>query len=201
MTAAGPVPIEQVQIGDPVWAFDEESGKLIVTPVLQTLVNTDVPIFDVVITHADGTREIIHTTAGHPFYVKDRGWVPAMYLGSGDTLSNLAGELSTNVEVVNTGRRETVYNLSVADANTYFVGERGVLVHNICWPAGPLTARQVIKILKKNGYNYERHHGGHAIYIKPGKPNPIPVPIHGGNKPIKRGTMGNIKRMCKANGD
>ena len=46
-------------------------------------------------THADGKREVIHTTAGHPFYVKDRGWVLARYLRSGDTLSSLSGELST----------------------------------------------------------------------------------------------------------
>lgn len=100
----------------------------------------------VVYIQADGKREIIHTTAGHPFYVKDRGWVPAMYLGSGDTLSSLSGELSTTVEVINTGRRETVYNLSVADAHTYFVGERGVLVHNICDRAALIALAKYLKL-------------------------------------------------------
>lgn len=36
------------------------------------------------------------------------------------------------------------------------------------------TKREFIKIVKKNGYQYNRHNGDHAIYVKNGRHISIP---------------------------
>ncbi len=42
-----------------------------------------------------------------------------------------------------------------------------------------LTAKQVMKILKKNGWKKVRIEGSHHIFEKEGVGRPIPVPFHG----------------------
>ncbi|MBP3710202.1 MAG: type II toxin-antitoxin system HicA family toxin [Treponema sp.] len=42
-----------------------------------------------------------------------------------------------------------------------------------------MTARQVIKILKKNGWVLDRISGSHHIFKKPGKSRSVAVPVHG----------------------
>lgn len=42
-----------------------------------------------------------------------------------------------------------------------------------------MTAKQVIKILKKNGWKHVRTESSHWIFSKPGCNRPIPVPLHG----------------------
>lgn len=42
-----------------------------------------------------------------------------------------------------------------------------------------LTAKQVIKILKKNGWCLNRIRGSHHVFIKEGVQRPVIVPVHG----------------------
>ncbi|MBO5730387.1 MAG: type II toxin-antitoxin system HicA family toxin [Treponema sp.] len=42
-----------------------------------------------------------------------------------------------------------------------------------------LTAKQVIKILKKNGWKLVRIKGSHHHFLKEGAPRPVTVPVHG----------------------
>ena len=42
-----------------------------------------------------------------------------------------------------------------------------------------MTARQVMKILKKNGWKHVRTESSHWIFVKDGCERPIPVPLHG----------------------
>jgi predicted RNA binding protein YcfA (HicA-like mRNA interferase family) len=43
-----------------------------------------------------------------------------------------------------------------------------------------MTAKQVMKILKKNGWKFDRIEGSHHIFVKKGCLRPIPVPYHKG---------------------
>ena len=78
-----------------------------------------------------GNNDIIHYIL-HPFYVKGRGWVAAGDLNEGDELCLESGETAfvTGAELEKLAEPITVYNLEVADYNTYFVGDNAVLVHN-----------------------------------------------------------------------
>ena len=50
----------------------------------------------------------------------------------------------------------------------------------------PLTAREVERILRRNGFELARIHGSHHIWIRDGRAVPVP---HHGNAPIKQGTL------------
>ena len=59
----------------------------------------------------------------------------------------------------------------------------------------PLTGKQLIAALEKNGWYVKRIRGSHHILRHPEIPDAIPVPVHG-NQPIKRGTLLNILRTA-----
>ncbi len=42
-----------------------------------------------------------------------------------------------------------------------------------------LTAKQVIKILKKHGWKLNRIRGSHHVFVKDGIKRPVVVPVHG----------------------
>lgn len=52
--------------------------------------------------------------------------------------------------------------------------------HKYCTiqPMG-ITAKQIIKILKKHGWKLDRIKGSHHVFIKEGYDRPVVVPVHG----------------------
>ncbi|MCE7989390.1 MAG: hypothetical protein DYG89_50200 [Caldilinea sp. CFX5] len=66
MTAAGEVPISEIQVGDLVLAYDEATGATGYYTVTAVMVHIDPTIVHLTI---DG--ETIETTPEHPFYVMD----------------------------------------------------------------------------------------------------------------------------------
>jgi hypothetical protein len=75
----------------------------------------------------------VATTADHPFYVVDCGWVEAGGLVAGDALPTADGGVAQVFSVtVSTSPATPVYNLEVNGLHTYFVSELCVLVHNNC---------------------------------------------------------------------
>lgn len=76
--------------------------------------------------------ESIETTANHPFYTVDEGWVSAGNLEAGDRVE-LSDGSSGEIDSVKRNELEdpiTVYNFCVMDYDTYYVGESEVFVHN-----------------------------------------------------------------------
>jgi hypothetical protein len=77
----------------------------------------------------------VETTAEHPFWVVDAGWVRVASLTVGDRLLEPDGSTLTVESVQATGRVETVFNFEVAGTHTYFTrvaDGRWTLVHNDC---------------------------------------------------------------------
>lgn len=58
-----------------------------------------------------------------------------------------------------------------------------------------VNGRQLLKALEGEGWYVKRIRGSHYILRHPTVPDALPVPIHG-NRPIKRGTLGNILRTA-----
>ena len=127
-TSDGLVCIEEIQVGDSVWAYNPETGETELKEVLNVWVKETDEILHV--STSDG--ETIDTTTNHPFYVEEKGWVAAGDLDVGDILITADGSKVeiTELELENLAEPISVYNLEVADFHTYFVGEYGVLVHN-----------------------------------------------------------------------
>ena len=144
--AEGNVPIENIQVGDYVYAHNPETGETELKPVVNTFVNEATELVHV---FADG-EEIICTNE-HPFYSPVKGWIEAYKLRAGDILVSLNGEYVV-VEQVQHEILEApimVYNFEVEDFHTYFVGDgNGVLVHNTCSQTGSY------EIIFQSGKNY-----------------------------------------------
>jgi len=128
-TENGSKPIEEVRVGDFVWAWDEETGAVSLKRVVETYINQTLELV-----HITVSGEKITTTPSHPFYSPVKGWTDAVQLRAGDILVLLNGEYVV-VEAVQHEILESpieVYNFQVEDYHTYYVSELRVLVHNTC---------------------------------------------------------------------
>ena len=129
LTEEGDKPIEDVTVGDYVWAWDEATGTTELKQVVETYVNETSEL-----THIFVNGEEIVATPTHPFYCPVKGWTDAAHLRAGDILVLVNGEYVV-VEKIQHELLENpvkVYNFQVQDYHTYYVAESGVLVHNTC---------------------------------------------------------------------
>ncbi|QSI29786.1 hypothetical protein GNX71_09405 [Variovorax sp. RKNM96] len=129
-TKQGTKLIELVEPGDLVAARNQFNQQTQWRPVLQVFASKDKDVVHVQVEHPDGAREIVSATTEHPFFVTGQGWRGANSLQPGDSLELLDGAQSRVIEVTPDDGKHLVYNFEVADDHTYFVGERGVWVHN-----------------------------------------------------------------------
>ncbi|MDJ0754742.1 MAG: DNA/RNA non-specific endonuclease [Ardenticatenaceae bacterium] len=125
-TATGPVAISQLSLGTPVWAIDEHSGRFGYYPVIAIWSHEDDNLLDLTI-----SGETINTTSDHPFLTADGQWVTAGDLTIGQSVQ---GSFAAGVveEAVALDASQTMFNITVSQANTYAVGDGGWVVHNTC---------------------------------------------------------------------
>jgi hypothetical protein len=87
---------------------------------------------DPVVTYLVIDGELIETTPEHPFYTQERGWVAAGELWIGAHVRKADGTFGVVESIGFAYRPQPMYNLTVAEAHTFFVGEQQWLVHNTC---------------------------------------------------------------------
>ncbi|MEV0949670.1 polymorphic toxin-type HINT domain-containing protein [Promicromonospora sp. NPDC050249] len=126
LTEAGPTSIEDIEVGDKVWARDLTTGDDVLRVVDKTFVRNTEHLVHLTV---DGAK--LSTTAEHPFWVDGRGWVDAGDLKPGDVLVTPDGVATLDRKLVEQ-RGETVYNFRVEGLHNYYAlaGETPVLVHN-----------------------------------------------------------------------
>lgn len=130
------IPIEEIQAGDYVWAWDEATGDTGLKKVVETYVSETEELI-----HLTVNGEKITCTPGHPFYSPVKGWTDAVHLRAGDVLVLLNGEYVV-VEWVQHELLENpvrVYNFQVEGFHTYYVSSHSILVHNKCRNNGYTT--------------------------------------------------------------
>ncbi|WP_176440059.1 RHS repeat-associated core domain-containing protein [Haloechinothrix alba] len=182
--------IEEVEPGDRVVAVDPESGERGAREVIdtitgdghKTLVEVTVTTDDAGAGDAgDGGSSSVVATAGHPFWVDDRGrWVDAGDLEAGDELRTSGGELVEISGVESTRRVQRVHNLSVDGIHTYHVAldaeadldaELDLLVHNTNPGCGPDD--EYVNLASDSRTRHildgDEFGGGHMSPGKPGK--------------------------------
>lgn len=122
-------PIEDICIGDTVYSYDERTGSV--------SVNTVTEVFESVANHLVNVTiqgEVITSTQNHPYYLPEKGsWTAAADLTPGTAVLLLDGTIACveSVDIIYVCDT-TVYNFTVANDHSYFVGENSVLVHNKC---------------------------------------------------------------------
>jgi hypothetical protein len=131
-TGDGEKPIGEIQVGDEVQAYDEQNQTSAYYPVTAKFAHLDT---DLVTLTIDGEK--IETTPEHPFFTLERGWTPAGKLWIGAHILRSDG---TSGEIERIGykqSKEVMFNLTVDQAHTFFVGNEQWLVHNTCrWSGG-----------------------------------------------------------------
>ncbi len=134
MTSIGSKPIEEIQVGDEVWAYDEETGEKALKKVVNLFRNTTKKWIHLLFEFENGNTEEIVCTEGHPFYVNNFGWIVADKLLENDEVLLYTNKkvtlINKEVEILET--LEITYNFEVEDHHTYYVGENRILVHNQC---------------------------------------------------------------------
>lgn len=126
-TEDGQKKVEEIKKSEQVYARSEQSFENSERTVEQTFNR----IADDLVEVSLSSGEVIPTTSEHPFYVVDKGWVKAAELQEGDTLSTIHFQTVAVDQVKPIFESSRVYNFSVDQDETYFVGEQGVWVHNV----------------------------------------------------------------------
>ena len=123
-TPTGPVPIEQLSVGDRVESRSASSFTDADQPIIQELSRT-APGYQ----RIDTEFGTLTATPEHPFWVQGKGWTEAKDLEWEDPIATLEGDV---VAYGNTYVEEPtqVYNFSVANTPNYFAGEPKAWVHN-----------------------------------------------------------------------
>ncbi|MDR3054011.1 MAG: HINT domain-containing protein [Zoogloeaceae bacterium] len=141
-TKDGKKPIEKIKVGDWVLSYPDdqvppshirEEHEYTYRQVTRTFVHEDKPVCEVTIMNfASNFKETLKVTLDHPFYVSNRGWIPAGELNFMCPLeAKNFGNLATGMPSA-TGEQARVYNLEVDEFHTYYVGCLGAWVHNAC---------------------------------------------------------------------
>ncbi|MBX6313138.1 MAG: Hint domain-containing protein, partial [Isosphaeraceae bacterium] len=115
--------IETLRVGDQVLTQDTTTGALSFQPVLAALHNPPNATYRIEL----GDTTIV-ATGIHRFWKAGQGWAMARELKPGDVLRTLSG--LARVIAVESDAVQPVYNLEVGRNASFFVGRRGVLVHD-----------------------------------------------------------------------
>lgn len=150
-TERGKVPIEQVKIGDRVWAFDEVTGAIDLKEVVQTVERESDHTIEI---YTD--QETIETTAEHPFYTT-HGWKDAADLQAGDSIITKGKQELEITKTEFSYEPKRVYNFEVAGWHTYFVGVLSWIAHNVQKCATELAKEVQRKVLKLSRKLYPNH--------------------------------------------
>jgi predicted RNA binding protein YcfA (HicA-like mRNA interferase family) len=153
--------------------------------------------------YVEGLSKPIGTTDNHPFWsVTRQEFIEAGKLHQGEKLQLYNGQTAKVIQILPRPGPERVHNLEVMNEHVYRVSDSGVLVHNMCekltpkspFPTKNVTAREVVRILKDNGFQEVRQNGSHLI-LKHNNGNTTIVPMHSGVT-IKQGTLNSIWTMA-----
>lgn len=164
-TENGYIPISDVEIGDYVLAYDEATGEIGYYPVTATWAHEDP-----VIVYLTIDDETIETTPEHPFYTANGEWVPAGELQPRSEIYKADGSYGVVENVAFVYQLQPMYNLTVATAHTYFVGDGQWLVHNVC-------ADFLSKFKKGTGFSAAFDSKRNLIFVKPSS---YDLPAHTG---------------------
>ncbi len=104
-------------------AQDPTTGLITFRPVVAVHRNRPAATLRIAV---DG--ETVVATGIHRFWQAGKGWTMARDLKPGDRLRVLGG--TAEVRSIKPDDRQPVYNLDVADDRDFFVGTKGLLVHD-----------------------------------------------------------------------
>ena len=152
-TADGDKKIEDIEVGEQVWARNLDSGKRELRRVTGLFHKHASELMTLTVA---GTKVVV--TSNHPFYVPARGWVMSGDLKIGDELEQRTGTTVAITAISHQSADTTVYNFEVQGDHNYYISQAQLLVHN-CPVGGAGTdeaaqaAAKSLQFEKKIGIN------------------------------------------------
>ena len=174
LTINGLFPIGALSLGTPVYAYNEQTGQNGYYPITNIFTHgtkdQGVTYLTILDPEQASKSETITTTPEHPFYVKERSdnearpkpvghedlnsnWVGAGHLKIGDKIKQADGTTGVVANVTTIQQTQEMFNLTVSEAHTFYVGTNGWLVHNQsrAVPAGPYLIDTGVLIQAQRG--------------------------------------------------
>jgi hypothetical protein len=161
MTREGLKRIDKIEEGDYVLSKDVNSGIIDYKEVETVYVKST---YEYV--HLKFGNEEIRTTASHLFFTYSGWWKAAENVEVGDSILTSEGgfETVTGVDIEGLYQPGKIYNLSVEDYHTYFVGTNGLLVHNDCSEAMTQIMNKILKATDGEIYDlFTRSSSSHLV--------------------------------------
>ena len=115
----------EIKIGDYVLSFNEVTHQNEYQKVIHLISHEN--DYELVNIEVEGGESFV-STLEHPFYI-DNEWKNASELLTSDRLT-LVDDVLAISRLSRTTQTLPVYNFTVANTHTYYVGETGILVHN-----------------------------------------------------------------------
>lgn len=162
LTKEGSKPIEEIKAGDIVYSYNEKTKKKELKKVVRLFKNKTKKWIHLIFSN----QEEIICTEEHPFYIKNKGWIPAKNIIEKDKVlmyNNREVEL-TSKYVERLSVEEDTYNFEVESNHNYYVGESYILAHNQCSNEESCTLTDDVQdCYKKHIPNYntgsgQKHH-------------------------------------------
>lgn len=141
-TEVGTMPIKEISAGQKVWSYNVARGEKVLSSVVKTMQGVAKKLVRVFI-----GKDTLQATEEHPFYV-NKQWVTAKDLRKGVSVLLLSGMLGAVDSVAMIDTLVTTYNFEVAQTHNYFVGFKGILVHNACIKTTAITS-ELAKFLNR----------------------------------------------------
>ncbi|MFD9744759.1 polymorphic toxin-type HINT domain-containing protein [[Kitasatospora] papulosa] len=184
--------IEDVKVGDKVFATDPDTGESANARVTRLIVTEDDKHFNKLSIVTSSGVEPLTATHEHPFWSPSEGrWVKAGELKPGVTVMTRSGETALIVANEPFVAHARTYNLTVERIHTYYVlaGQTPVLVHNSNCPgvgpgwfpygsgkipsgwSGPSMTSKFRKNANKEGFVWRAPKGQDSVRIDRGDPN------------------------------
>ncbi|TGD56848.1 polymorphic toxin-type HINT domain-containing protein [Flavobacterium humi] len=116
--------IEDIKVGDKVWAYDDATGNLALKEVIDTFTREFKQVYRIYF-----GDEILEATHEHPFFIGGK-WLKVDELKVGDLLTLYDGTTKAISKIELVEGNTKVYNFTVDQYHTYYVSKQNVLVHN-----------------------------------------------------------------------
>jgi len=129
-TRQGLKPIERLTQGELLASWNEDSGDMGWKPVSELYVTEGKSLYALTLVDIEGQEETVYVTDNHPYWVKDVGWLDSGKLEPGMEVKSQNKDWLIVANLLKTDSSPVTYNLSVADHETYLVGEHAAVVHN-----------------------------------------------------------------------
>jgi hypothetical protein len=133
LTKDGYKTIIEVNVGDVVLSKNDQTGEVSWRMVTDTFKDWHGETITFTVVDENGVEESITTTAEHPFYIDNQGWLPAGDISTGTVISGPKSENNISIVGIQVNQEpQYAYNFTVDVDHTYFVGKTNMWVHNSC---------------------------------------------------------------------